>query len=102
MKVAELEKGMLLEATAGVRLVTQDSTFGPDIKMVQATYVPARKGKWRRREVKRIMYLGTRDDVGQERTYWGNRYALVDGEVALIDRESWKYLKPVKMKSRNS
>tara|TARA_R110001583_G_scaffold14285_2_gene60087 strand:- start:9 stop:137 length:129 start_codon:yes stop_codon:yes gene_type:complete len=42
------------------------------------------------------MYLGTREELGFDKNFWGRRYALVDGQTMIIDREAWKYLQPIK------
>ena len=46
--------------------------------------------------VKCVMYLGTREELDMKKSSWGRRYALVDGQTMIIDREAWKYLQPVK------
>ena len=96
MKVADLKKGMLLEGigTARLRVVPSTVSWGPDCPMLQAVW-PSRFDK-NKRFVRCAMYLGTREDLGIDKNFWGRRYALVDGQTMIIDRESWRYLQPVK------
>ena len=48
-----------------------------------------------RKFVKCAMYLGTREELNMKKSFWGIRYALVEGQTMLISRESWQYIKPV-------
>ncbi len=98
MKVSELKRGMLLEGDGNSRLrvVPCSVTWGPGVPMLQATW-PSKydKGKY---FVRCVMYLGTREELNMTKSDWGRRYALVDGKTMLIDRESWRYIKPVQGK----
>ncbi len=95
MKVAELKRGMLLEgdSSSRLRVVPSSTSWGPGVPMLQATW-PSKydKGKY---FVKCVMYLGTREELGMEQSVWGRRYALVNGQTMLVDRESWRYIQPV-------
>ena len=95
MKVAELKRGMLLTSVgvSRLRVVPCSVTWGPGVPMLQATW-PSKydEGKY---FVKCAMYLGTREELGMKRSEWGRRYALVDGQTMIIDRESWRYIQPV-------
>ena len=95
MKVADLERGMLLEGigTARLRVIPSNVAWGPGSPMVQATW----RSKWNKngKFVKCAMYLGTREELGIDKSFWGRRYVLVEGQTMLIDRESWRYIKPV-------
>ena len=96
MKVSELKRGMLLEGvgTARLRVVPAETSWGPGVPMLQTTW-PSKYDK-NKRFVKCAMYLGTREELGIEKSFWGRRYALVEGQTMVIDRESWRYLQPVK------
>jgi len=98
MKVADLEKGMLLECVdnARLRVVPSGVSWGPGNPMIQATWPSKHDSD--KRFVKCVMYLGTREELGIDRSFWGRRYALVDGQTMIIDRESWRYIRPVKEK----
>ena len=102
MKVAELKRGMLLEGdgTSRLRVVPSEVSWGPGVPMLQATW-PSKydKGKY---FVKCAMYLGTREELGMKKSEWGRRYALVDGQTMLIDRESWRYIQPFEEKKRGN
>ncbi len=96
MKVADLEKGMLLEGidTARLRIGPSNVAWGPGAPMLQTTW-PSKYDK-DKQFVKCAMYLGSREELGIEKNHWGRRYALVEGQTMVIDRESWRYLQPVK------
>ena len=98
MKVSELKRGMLLEGvgTARLRVVPAETSWGPGVPMLQTTW-PSKYDK-NKRFVKCAMYLGTREELGIEKSFWGRRYALVEGQTMIIDREAWRYLQPVKEK----
>ena len=99
MKVSELKRGMLLEGigTARLRVVPSTVSWGPDAPMLQTTW-PHPKYDKEKYFVKCAMYIGTREELGIEKSFWGRRYAFVDGQTMVIDRESWRYLQPVKEK----
>ena len=52
--------------------------------------------------VKCAMYLGTREELDIDKNTWGRRYALVNGQTMIIDREAWKYIQPVKEKKNGN
>ena len=95
MKVAELKRGMLLvgDSSSRLRVVPSSVSWGPGIPMLQATW-PSKydEGKY---FVKCAMYRGTREELCMMRSEWCRRYALVDGQTMIIDRESWRYIQPV-------
>ena len=97
MKVTELKRGMLLEGLGTARLcvVPSSAGWGPGAPMLQATWSHPKYdgGKY---FAKCAMYIGTREELGIEKSAWGRRYALVDGQTMIIDRESWRYIQPVK------
>ena len=97
MKVSELKRGMLLEGIGTARLcvVPSSASWGPGAPMLQATWPHPKydKGKC---FVKCAKYIGTREELGIEKSFWGRRYALVDGQKIIIDRESWRYIQPLK------
>ena len=95
MKVAELKKGMLLEGigTARLRILPSTISWGPDTPMLQTVW-PSKHDK-NKKFVKCAMYLGTREELGLDKSLWGRRYALVEGLTMIIDREAWRYLQPV-------
>ena len=102
MKVTELKKGMLLEGIGTARLwvVPSSVAWGPGSPMIQTTW-PSKYDK-NKHFVKCAMYLGTREELGIDKNLWGRRYALVNGQAMIIDRESWRYLKPVKEKKNGN
>lgn len=96
MKVADLKKGMLLVGigTARLRILPSTVSWGPDRPMLQTVW-PSKHDK-NKKFVKFAMYLGTREELGFDKNFWGRRYALVDGQTMIIDREAWRYLQPIK------
>lgn len=98
MKVADLKRGMLLEGIglARLRVVPSTVSWGPKCPMLQATW-PSKFDE-NKRFVKCAMYIGTREELGIDKNFWGRRYALVDGQTMIIDRESWRHLQQVKEK----
>lgn len=99
MKVADLEKGMLLEGIGTVKLCVLPSTvtWGPGTPMLQTVW-PSKYDK-NKHFVKCAMYLGTREELNIEKSFHGRRYALVEGQTMIVDREAWRYLQPVKEKN---
>lgn len=99
MKVAELKKGMLLEACLGAYFHL-NTTFLSD---VGERILTARWGKRISDDIiPTIMYLGTREDLNLKQNYWGKQYALVEGDITLIDSSSWLYIQPVKEKKHGN
>jgi len=94
MKVSELNKGMLLESTPGAyfHLNTTFLSHGGE-RILTVRW--GKRGFGRGREpILTIMYLGTREDLKEKQNYWGKQYALVEGDITLIDRASWLYIQP--------
>ena len=98
MKVGELRKGMLLQGigTVKLRVLPPVSAWGPNKFMLQAVW-PTKYDK-NKQFVKCAMYLGTRQELGMSKSLWGCRYALVDGQTMIIDREAWRHIQPIKEK----
>ena len=86
---------MLLEGigTARLRILPSTIAWGPDTPMLQTVW-PSKHDK-NKKFVKCAMYLGTREELGLDKSLWGRRYALVEGLTMIIDREAWRYLQPV-------
>ena len=95
MKVAELEKGML------VTLVDDDMAFyvtnfadsGPWLRVGDKP----KNSNWSRYyrkpvESRVIMYLGTKKDLGLN-IKWTDRFVLVENEIVGVDPPAWRRIK---------
>jgi hypothetical protein len=102
MKVSELKKGMLLEGigTARLHVLPSSVTWGPGFPLLQTVW-PSKHDK-NKKFTKCAMYLGTREELGFDKNFWGRRYALVNGQTMIIDREAWKYIQPIKEKKNGN
>ena len=94
MKVAELEKGMLVECEdKNLRFVITDyGDSGPWLRVAKIvrgrSWASGLKATW----PKFAMYLGTKKDV-DVKVSWSNRFVLADNQIVAVDPASWRWIR---------
>ena len=95
MKVAELKKGMLLESCSGAYFHLNTTFLTNDGEKILTARWDKGPRSYSKEPINTIMYLGAREDLMlKKKNYWGKQYALVEGDIAVVDSASWQYIQP--------
>ena len=91
MKAADLKKGMLLTSIHKDSLITQSMTSNTGLSIVR-TKLTKKLPQFVYDEVKYMLYVGDRAELGFEKNLWGQRYVLANGKMMIVNNNSWQYI----------